>query len=268
MGGRMEPIEYTGETIRGLFSLRDKTALVTGGAGLIGFNIAKGLSAYGANIVLAGRTGSTLERAAAKLRAGGGNVQIVEADCRLEEDCRRMVAETVRQHGAVDILVSAAAMFRRFPAEGYPEDICSEILATNIMGTFLINKHAGLQMLRQAGGKIINISSAREFVGHSMGYSVFSASKGAVGALTRQLATEWAGLGIHVNCIAPIEMVTAATEKIYNDKEKGRIFTNRIPFERVSVPQELIGTAVFLASDASDFITGQTICVDGGCTTS
>lgn len=264
----MNQTEYSADAFRRLFDLSGKTAVIAGGAGALGSAIAAGLAANGASLMLMGRTKSTLEAVAEQLGASGVKVFAVTGDCTDEKDCQRVVTKAVNIFGQVDILVNAAAAARRFPAEGFPADYFQEILATGALGTFQMCKAAGRHMIQQGRGKIINLSSVRAIKGHSLGYAANASGSGAVNALTRQLAVEWAEYDINVNCIATTEVVTPCTKDIFDDVEKSRIFTGRIPFGRVAEPSDLVGTAVYLASKGSDFLTGQVIYVDGGCTAS
>jgi gluconate 5-dehydrogenase len=261
----MKPLDYTSETIKSLFSLEGKTALITGAGGSLGFAIAKGFAEYGANIVATGRTQKTLDDAVEKLKAFGANALAVSGDSLKEADCEAVVAASVKEFGSVDILVTAAGVARRFPAEEFPVDKFDEVIDTNVKGVFYMNKAAGLQFIKQGHGKIINVSSVRANNGHPLGYGAYATSKGAINALTRQLSTEWAKYDINVNAIAPTVVVTPLTKEVFDDPEKSKIFTDRIPFGRAAEAEELIGTAVYLASPASDFITGQIIYIDGGC---
>jgi gluconate 5-dehydrogenase len=256
--------DYSDERLKDLFSLKGKTALITGAGGYLGFAMAKGLAAYGANIVVTGRTKAKLDESAAKLGKFGVKTFVVTGDSKKEADCDHIVDETIKTFGSVDILIAAAGVAGRFPAEEFPVDKFNEIIDTNVKGVFLITRAVGRQMIKQGGGKVINVSSVRANKGHPLGYAAYASGKGAINALTRQLSTEWAKYNINVNCIAPTIVVTPLTKEIFDDPEKSRIFTDRIPFGRAAVSEELIGTAVFLASPASDFVTGQIIYVDGG----
>lgn len=260
--------EYGVGTYRELFSLKGKTAIITGGAGALGSVIAAGLAEFGANLILMGRTKSTLEAAADQVARGDAQIFAITGDCTNEKDCQRIAIKTINTFGGVDILVNAAAMTRRYPAEGFPPDYFRDILNTNVQGAFLMCKAVGQHMIRRGGGRIINLSSIRAVKGHPLGYAANASASGAVNALTRQMATEWAKYTINVNCISVVEVETPATKDIFEDAEKSKIFTDRIPFGRVAQPEDLIGTAVYLASNASGFLTGQIICVDGGCTAS
>jgi gluconate 5-dehydrogenase len=261
----MKARDYNDASLKDLFSIKGKTALITGAGGSVGFAVAKGLAAYGANIAVTGRTKATLDESAAKLVEFGVKTFVVTGDSTKESDCDNIVNETVKALGSVDILITAAGIAGRFPAEEFPVDKFNEIVDTNIKGVFLINRAVGRQMIKQGGGKILNVSSVRANNGHPLGYAAYASGKGAVNALTRQLSTEWAKYNINVNCIAPAVVVTPLTKEVFDDTEKSKIFTDRIPFGRAAVAEELIGAAVFLTSPASDFITGQIIYVDGGC---
>jgi gluconate 5-dehydrogenase len=261
----MEIRDYSNGSIRRLFDLKGKTAIVTGGGGSLGKAMGIGLAAYGANVVVTGRTQKTLDESVKAIEAAGGACAAIVGDTLVEEECVKIVDETVKKFGRADILVTAAGIARRFPAEEFPIEKFNEVIDTNVKGLFFICKAAGNQMIKQGRGKIINVSSVRANNGHPLGYAAYSSSKGAVNALTRQLSTEWAKFSINVNCIAPTVVVTPLTKEVFDDPEKSKIFTDRIPFGRAAVAEELIGTTVYLASDASDFITGQVIYVDGGC---
>lgn len=261
----MEVRNYNSETIKNLFCLKGKTAMITGGSGALGLAMAQGLAEYGANIVLTARTKSKLDEAVATIKETGANVLAVACDTIIEDQCVNAVNEAVKAFGGVDILVTAAGIARRYPAEEFPADSFAEVMNTNVNGTFLICKAVAQQMIKQGGGKIINVSSVRANNGHPLGYAAYAASKGAINALTRQFSSEWAKYNINVNAIAPTVVVTALTKEIFDDPQKSAIFTDRIPFGRAAVAGELIGTTLYLASAASDFITGEVIYVDGGC---
>ncbi|MDR3296104.1 MAG: SDR family oxidoreductase [Clostridiales Family XIII bacterium] len=257
--------DYSNANLKDLFSLKGKNALITGGGGSLGFAMAKGLAAYGANIILTGRTQKTLDEAAAKIAELGVKTLVVTGDSLKEADCENVVKKSVETLGSIDILITAAGVARRFPAEEFPAEKFDEVIDTNIKGVFLIDKAVGQQMIKQGGGKIINVSSVRANNGHPLGYAAYASSKGAINSLTKQLSSEWAKYDINVNAIAPTVVVTPLTKEVFDDPEKSKIFTDRIPFGRAAAAEELIGTTVYLASPASDFITGQIIYVDGGC---
>jgi gluconate 5-dehydrogenase len=138
------------------------------------------------------------------------------------------------------------------------------VMDTNVKGTFLCCKHAGKAMIEQGAGKVITVSSVRAQLGHPLGYAAYGTSKGAINLLTRQLAVEWAKYRINVNSIAPCIFRTPLTEPVLSDPQAAKIFLDRIPWGRAAEPEDFIGSVVFLASAASDFITGQILYVDGG----
>ena len=266
----MKILDYTNETIKGLYDLTGKAIVITGGGGGLGLSMAKGFANFGADLVLTGRTQEGLDNAAAALEDTGAKVLTVAADTLDPADCDRIVAETVANFGAVDVLVPAAGVARRHAAEEFPKDDFDLIIDTNVKGTWYIVQAVGKQMIKQfeqgksPAGKIINITSARAKYGHALGYGAYATSKGAVVSMTRQLAFEWAKFDINVNALGPTIVMSELTKPVTDDPAKAREFTDRILFNRAMAPDELIGSAVFLASAASDFITGQILYVDGG----
>ncbi len=257
---------YTLDQIKNLFNLQDKVAIVTGGSGVLGEAMAVGLAAYGAKVVVAGRKVENLNEAVKKIEAAGGEGYAVTCDVNSPEGNDHLVAETVAKYGKVDILIACAGMAKRIPAEEFSPEDFKTVIDVNVNGCFLSCQSVGKQMIKQGhGGKIITISSVRANNGHPLGYAAYATSKAAVVGLTKQLSTEWAKYGILVNSLAPTVVVTPLTKPIFDDPEKAKIFTDRIPLGRPAIADEIVGTALYLAAPASDFITGQTIYVDGGC---
>jgi len=267
----MNTLDYTNDTIKGLFCLDGKTIVITGGGGGLGLAMARGFANFGANLVLTGRTQETLDKAADVLQDTGASVLTVAADTLEVADCQRIVDEAVAKFGKIDVLVPAAGVARRHPAEEFPKDDFDLVIDTNVKGTWNIDQIVAKQMIKQfedglsPAGKIINITSVRANNGHPLGYGAYATSKGAVISMTRQQAFEWSKFDINVNALGPTIVLSALTKPVFDDPEKAKIFTDRILFHRPMVPGELIGSAVFLASPASDFITGQVLYVDGGC---
>ena len=249
-----------------LFNLSGKVAIVTGGAGSLGKAIALGLARYGADIVVTGRTLSTLEETVKEVEALGRKGLAVTCDVTNQKQVRNLVAQTVNEFGKLDIMVTAAGIAKRFPAEEFPIDEFEKIIDFNVKGTFLCCQEAGKVMKEQGNGKIITVSSVRAFSGHPGGYAAYGTSKGAVNLLTKQLATEWAKFNINVNAVAPTIFWTPLTQEVLEDDKLKDIFLSRIPMGRAAVTEDMVGSTVFLSSAASDFITGQVIYVDGGCT--
>ena len=267
----MNTLDYTNETIKGLFDLTGKTVLITGGGGGLGLAMARGFANYGANLVLTGRTLETLDKAASELSDTGAKILTIAADTLCPDACQKIVDETVANFGAIDVLIPAAGVARRHAAEEFPKEDFDLVIDTNVKGTWLIDQAVGKQMIKQfeqgksPAGKIINITSVRANNGHPLGYGAYATSKGAVISMTRQLAFEWSKFDICVNALGPTIVLSALTKPVFDNPESAKIFTDRILFHRPMVPGELIGSAVYLASPASDFVTGQILYVDGGC---
>lgn len=254
------------EGITKLFDLNNKVAIVTGGAGALGGTTAIGLAAYGADVVVTGRTLSTLENTINEIEKLGRKALAVVCDVSKQEDVDKLVKKTLEHFGKIDILVTAAGIARRHPAEDFPQDDYDMVMDINVKGTFLCCQAVGKVMKEQGGGKIITVSSVRAFAGHQGGYAAYSMSKGAINILTKQLATEWAKYNITVNSIAPTIFWTPLTQQVLEDEKLKQIFLSRIPMGRAAVTDDMTGSVVFFASAASDFITGQILYVDGGCT--
>jgi NAD(P)-dependent dehydrogenase (short-subunit alcohol dehydrogenase family) len=255
--------------MKDLFKLDGKTAIVIGGAGGLGEAIALGLSNYGAKLVVASRNMDALEKVAAHIRGETkGEVVPMQVDVTDEESVTKLVEAVLRQFETVDILVNAMGLNIKREALDYPMEDWDRIFEINVKGTMLACKHFGKVMKENKGGKIINLSSVREVRGYTGGNAAYCATKGAVGMITKTLALELAPYHINVNAIGPSLVITKGTIHIQEDPELAKKYSSLIPLGRIGVPEDLIGTAVFLASDASNFITGQTIFVDGGLTAS
>ena len=258
--------DFNPEYIRNMFSLEGKVALITGGAGALGESIATGLALHGADIVVTGRTIATLDEAVRKVEKVGRKALAIACDVSQEESVAAMVKKTVDAFGKIDILVTVAGIAKRYPAEDFPVEEFEQVMNINVKGTFLTCKHVGKVMKEQGYGKIITISSVRGMSGHPGGYAAYGTSKAAVDLLTKQLATEWAKYNINVNAIAPTIFWTPLTQQVLEDENLKKIFMSRIPMGRAAVTQDMVGATVYFASAASNFVTGQILYVDGGCT--
>ena len=248
----------------GPFDLTGRVALVTGGNGGIGLGIAKGLAAAGASIAIAGRDGEKNAAALAELKAVGGRAMVIEADITDEVSVARMTEEAVNEFGRIDILVANAGINIRKPPEDYSLKEWHAIIDTNLTGIFLCAR-AVLPAFKSASrGKIIAIGSMASIFGGGI-IGPYAASKGGVVQLTKSLAVSWAQHNIQVNAILPGFIDTPLTRG--GRQSAPTMFAkvvDRIPAGRWGQPEDLAGLAVFLASRASDFITGTAIPVDGG----
>jgi len=250
----------------GMFDLRGHVAVVTGGNRGIGFGIAAGLAQAGAAVVIAARDIAASEAATQKILAEGGHASHVVADIGDPGACQAMVDETLRRHGRLDVLVNNAGMIIGGPPENVALDDWRRVIDINLTGAFLCCQAAYPPMRRQGRGKIINISSISAIFGSSKG-AAYASSKGAVVQLTKSLAVSWGKDNIQVNAILPgyvMTDLTEATEAQHPGTYQEKIA--RTPACRVGTPEDFAGLAVLLASDASNFITGTAIPVDGGYT--
>jgi 2-dehydro-3-deoxy-D-gluconate 5-dehydrogenase len=247
-----------------LFDLSGRVALVTGGNGGIGLGMARGLAAAGANIVVAARNAEKAEAALAELSAFGGRSAFIALDVADESSCRAVVEQTVDLFSRLDILVNNAGTSIRKPPETYAAAEWHAVLDTNLTGAFLCAQAAHPAMKRNGGGKIINIGSMFALFGSAYA-APYAASKGALVQLTKSLAAAWAAANIQVNAVLPgwidTELTRHARQQVAGLHER---VLARTPAGRWGVPEDLTGIAVFLASAASDFVTGAAIPVDGG----
>jgi 2-deoxy-D-gluconate 3-dehydrogenase len=244
-----------------LFDLTGKTALITGGNGGIGLGMAKGLAMAGARIAIAARDRTKAEKALAEL---GAQAEFIELDVLSEASCRKAVAETAERFGGLDILVNNAGTSIRKQPQALSVDEWRFVLDTNLTGSFVCSQAAYPHMQRAGGGKIVNIGSMMSLFGSSYA-SAYAASKGGIVQMTKALASAWAKDNIQVNAILPGWIDTALTRQAREQVEGlyERVLA-RTPAQRWGTPDDFAGIAVFLASSASDFVTGTTITVDGG----
>ncbi len=249
-----------------LFDLTGKTAIVTGGNGGIGLGIARGLAQAGANIVVAARNQGKTAQALKQVQALGVKAIGVSTDVKDEKSVAEMVKAALDAFGQVNILVNNAGISVRKPPQDYTLEEWEQVLEVNLTGTFLCCREVYPHMARAGGGKIINIGSMTSIFGSDW-VAPYSASKGGVVQLTRSLAVAWARDNIQVNAILPGWVHTDLTAPIKTHyPQRYEFIRSRIPQGRWGEPDELAGTAVFLASSASDYVTGTAIPVDGGYT--
>lgn len=246
------------------FSLKGKSGIVTGGGSGIGKAIATGLAQAGAEIVIVGRNRERLERTAGEIGKLGGKVVPFQADVSKMEDIKKVVDRTIKEFGKIDFLFNNAGAIRRNPSEDFTEKDWDEVVNTNLKGPFFLAQSVARVMISQKKkGKIVNTSSLMAVQGGKR-VPAYAASKGGLAQVTKTMANDWAKYNILVNAIGPGWVKTELTEALQQDKERYAEILGRIPLGRWADPEDLAGAAVFLASDASDYITGQTIFVDGG----
>ena len=243
--------------------LNGKVAVVIGGTSGIGRAIAHGLAQAGADVIPTSRRAEQVEVAAAEIEALGRRTLRVTSDVSDRSSLQHVLEETVKAFGKVDILVNSAGRTKRAPTIDFSDDEWNDILDTNLTGTLRSCQIFGRHMLERQYGRIINIASLSSFVA-LYEVAAYSASKAAVASLTKSLAVEWAPRGVCVNAIAPGVFRTALNQKLLDETERGREFLLRTPMKRFGKVEELAGAAVFLASDAASFVTGEILTVDGG----
>ena len=251
--------------VKELFDLQGKVSVVTGGATGIGFQMATGLAEAGSNLVICSRKLENCEEAARKLEKIGVKTLALAADVTQPDQVEAVKDATLRRFGRVDVLVNNAGRAWVAPPEDLPLDRWRQVMDLNVTAPFICSQVFGREMIKAKRGKIINIASIAGLQGRSpKAYSsiVYSTSKGALVNFTRDLAVKWAEHNIHVNCICPGFFVTSINQKLF--ERGGEQILREIPLGRTGGPDDLKGIAVLLASDASNFMTGAIIPVDGG----
>jgi NAD(P)-dependent dehydrogenase (short-subunit alcohol dehydrogenase family) len=255
-------------TVQQLFDLSGQIALITGGSRGLGREIAEGMAEAGASLMLLARREQWLTPTVEELRQRGFRCEGLLCDAAVPEQIESAVARTLEIYGKIEILVNNAGVSWGAPAETMALDKWRMVIDVNLTGAFLFCQAVGRQMIERGGGRIVNISSINALTGGLLMSDVpnasYVASKGGLTALTRELAAKWARHGIRVNAIAPGYFPTRMSERIW---ERVQVRAEQqVPMGRGGKPDELKGVALFLASDASNYITGQTIVVDGGTT--
>lgn len=247
------------------FSLKGRCALVTGSSQGIGYALAKGLAAAGATVVLNGRDTAKLEKALESLKAEGYAVHGRGFDVGDSKAAADGVGGIEREIGPIDILVNNAGMTRRMPTEELPDEIWHQVIRTNLDSVFFMSRAVGKHMIGRKRGSIINICSVMSELGRPT-IVPYTASKGGVKMLTKGLAADWGKHGVRVNGIGPGYFKTPLNEALVKDETFSSWVAGRTPLGRWGDVDELVGAAVFLASDAASFVTGHILFVDGGMT--
>jgi len=250
-----------------LFTLTGLRALVTGSTQGLGFAIAQGLGEAGAAVILNGRNQDKLDRAVSRFRDLDITVHGVRMDVRDEEDIAKVIPEVEKNIGPINILVNNAGIQKRGNLEAIDKDTWQDVIDTNLTAAFLVSKHVVKQMIGRNRGKIINICSVMSELGRPT-TGPYTAAKGGLKMLTRAMAVEWARYDIQINGIGPGYFLTEMTKPLADDETFDNWVKGRTPAQRWGIPEELVGTAVYLGSEASNFVNGQIIYVDGGMTIS
>lgn len=246
-----------------MFSLKGKTALITGGGRGLGKSMAIALAAAGADVAVASRTGQQLKDTVEELKNYGVRATNYAVDVTKLADIDKLVTDFVNEFGKIDILVNGAGMNIRKPVIDVTEEDWDYLMAVNLKSAFFVSQAVAKAMIPKKSGKIINLASLTSVIGLP-NICMYGASKGGISQLTKGMAVEWAQYNIQVNAIGPGYFKTAMTAALFEKQESVKALINRIPIGRIGVGEDLFGATVFLASDASNYITGQTIYVDGG----
>lgn len=246
-----------------LFSVTGQRVLITGGSRGIGRALADGFAQRGARVMICSRHEDSVMAAVNEMQSGKLDVQGCACDVAREEDVCKVVQHTIEQFGHIDTLINVAGINRRKRAETVTADDYDAIMDTNLRGAFLMCREAGRHMIERRSGVQINVESLNTWM-PLKGVLPYAVSKFGMQGLTRGLALEWGRHGVRVNSLAPGFILTDLTRKLWSDPDMQNWNTANAPLGRLGVPEDMVGTAVFLASAASAFMTGQTLYVDGG----
>jgi gluconate 5-dehydrogenase len=246
-----------------LFSVADQVVLVSGGSRGIGRALAEGFAERGARTIVSGREQATLDQTAREISKGAYPARAIVCDVAKPDDISRLVGEVLREHGRIDTLVSVAGVNKRMKVESYTPEELDWILDINLRGAFLLAQCVGRHMIGRRSGSIINIDSLNTYA-PLKGVTPYAMSKAGVSMMTRGMATEWGPHGVRVNAIAPGFFPTDLSKKLWA-QDKMRIWgETNTPLGRLGDVRDLVGSAIYLASPAARFVTGQVLRVDGG----
>ncbi len=246
-----------------LFSLQGKRVIITGAGGSIGSLVAEAMAARGATIGLQDISADKVEAVRQRIEAAGGSAVALVSDLSTAEGASSMVHEGAARLGGLDVLVNGAGINRRKPITDVTPDDFDAIVAVNMRAVYFASQAAHEVMRPTGGGAIVNLSSLSARFSF-VTISVYAATKAAVSSMTRSCAREWAADGIRVNCIEPSVIKTEFTKPLWGEPHRQRWFDETTPIGRLALPEEMIGSIIFLATDASAYITGQSIVIDGG----
>ena len=254
-----------------LFNLKGKNVVAVGGAGGIGQAIAQGFVEAGANVIIASRSEGSLQRAVAEIKeATGIEPGYLTVDATNEESVQELVKNAVEKLGKVDVLLCCQGLNKKFPAQDFPMDVYSQMLSVNVLGVMCCCKNFAQHMIKNGYGKIVILSSVRGKVAtKGPGNAAYAATKGAVDMMVRQLASEFGQYGITVNALGPTVTETPMMKSVIEQRGGDayrKSLADDLPMRRMAVPEDCVGTALFLAAPASDFVTGNIIYPDGGLT--
>jgi 2-deoxy-D-gluconate 3-dehydrogenase len=247
-----------------LFSLQEKVVLITGASGGIGRALAVGLAEAGATVAVHGRKPEEIEATCRQVESVGGRALPIQAELSSVTSAQEIIAKTTSELKRLDVLINCAAMNRRKPIVEVTEEDYDTIMAVNLKSVYFLTQ-AAFPHLRERGGKVIHIGSINVYYGLDT-VSVYGASKGGMHQLTKVMAVEWAPDNIQVNCIVPGFIYTPLAHPLWADEKRAHWFRSRLPMRRPGKPEELVGVTLFLASHASDYVTGQSFIIDGGFT--
>ena len=259
----LENLVEQAKSVPDRFKLSGKVALVVGGNKGLGQGMSLALAAAGSEVWVVGRGPEGLQETASAITGLGTKGRFIAADVTSEEEVKRVVGAVLEGSGRIDILVNSQGTVHLQPSVEFDMAEWQRVMDVNLKSVVLMCKHVGRIMLKQGKGKIINISSVRGFQGRAEDLA-YAPSKGAVNQLTRSLAIEWGPKGINVNGIAPVFTLTAINRALLADPKKKEWVLSRIPMKRLGEIEDLFGPVVFLASEASNFVNGHTLPVDGG----
>ena len=248
-----------------LFSVKNQVVLITGGSRGIGKELASAFVSRDAQVIIAGRNKETLDKTATEISTSSNSVSVEICDVSNGDDVEASVESVMSQYGKIDTLVSVSGVNKRMKAEAYTDEDYDSITNINAKGAWITAQTVGRKMITQGNGSIINVDSLNTYA-PLRGTTPYAMRKASVLMMTRGLANEWGRHGVRVNSISPGFILTDLTKKVWADKTMRAWGKTNTPLERLGTVSDLVGAAIFLASDASQFMTGQTLRVDGGFT--